>query len=168
MGVTRQLRIPKPFSPTGLNDIGLIKLSTNVPPGFSPFERLSQHYNVENGESLVLAGFGLKKENQGEFDGLLRQVAAKVSLISPERKEFEYNGGWWGKGACQGDSGGPAFVIRSGKSALIGVTSRPTKDAGPCDGKGIYTDVRFYSDWINANIIKSSRDNGKTPKMSEH
>lgn len=137
------------FSPTGLSDIAIIKLSSPAPGGFSPVALLNEKDQVQNGESIVLAGFGLKKENQGEMDGLLRKVSTTITLLSPERRELEYSGGWWGKGACHGDSGGPAFVTRGGKFRLLGVTSRPVKDAGPCDGKGIYTDVRYYAQWIN-------------------
>ena len=63
----------------------------------------------------------------------------------PQVKELEFGEKAY-KSACMGDSGGPAFVRRNNKLVLVGVTSR---GSSRCDSTGIYTDVRYFGDWIS-------------------
>lgn len=57
------------------------------------------------------------------------------------------------KDTCNGDSGGPVMQLNEDKKwRLVGVVSNG--DAA-CTGRGIYTNISFYYDWINANTILS-------------
>lgn len=53
----------------------------------------------------------------------------------------------------QGDSGGPIMQYINNKWNLVGVVSNG--DA-MCTGKGIYTNISHYFDWIVQNIVIAS------------
>ena len=127
------------------NDIALLKLSEPAPSGFIPVTALTGSDALTVGEPLTLAGFGKTRWNSND-GGVLYQVTTKLTGVRDSMKEIEF-GGRPGHSACNGDSGGPAFVTRSGHLVLVGVTSRGSKH---CDERGIYTDVRQFSSWLNA------------------
>jgi secreted trypsin-like serine protease len=128
------------------HDIALVTLSADAPAGFQPMPMLTQQDGLVIGEPLILAGFGLTQA-EGGTSGQLRKVKTTLTGVWAEAAEIEF-GDSPGKSACNGDSGGPAYVKRSGKYQLIGVTSRGLVG---CGGGGIYTDVRSYQQWIAAN-----------------
>ncbi len=128
------------------HDIALVTLSADAPAGFKPMPMLTQQDALAIGEPLILAGFGLTQA-EGGTSGQLRKVITKLTGVWADAAEIEF-GDSPGKSACSGDSGGPAYVKRSGKYQLIGVTSRGLVG---CGGGGIYTDVRSYQQWIEAN-----------------
>ena len=128
------------------HDIALVTLSADAPAGFKPMPMLMQQDALAIGEPLILAGFGLTQA-EGGTSGQLRKVITKLTGVWADAAEIEF-GDSPGKSACSGDSGGPAYVKRSGKYQLIGVTSRGLVG---CGGGGIYTDVRSYQQWIEAN-----------------
>lgn len=125
------------------NDIALISLSQDAPTAYTPIAPLKLTTPLQVGETLTLAGFGLTHWLYGST-GVLRKVDVKLTKLASAAKEIHF-GETPGKSACMGDSGGPAFVKRAGKLALVGVTSRGD---GRCSNDGIYTDVRYFSDWI--------------------
>jgi hypothetical protein len=53
--------------------------------------------------------------------------------------------------SCQGDSGGPLFNKQNGRWVQIGVVSR----GDGCYGKGIYTKVSVYANWIAQTIANN-------------
>ena len=135
-------------TPTGApNDIGLVTLAEDAPAGYAPTTPLTTADQIEVGEPLTLAGFGLTAPSGPDQSGILRQVATEIVLVSDVRKELGF-GKHVGHSACMGDSGGPAFVTRAGKLALVGVTSR---GSSTCNEKGIYTDARHFTAWIASN-----------------
>lgn len=125
------------------NDIALIALSQDAPAAYTPATPLKLTTPLVVGETLTLAGFGLTHWLYGST-GVLRKVDVKLTKLAATAKEIHF-GETPGKSACMGDSGGPAFVKRAGKLMLVGVTSRGD---GHCSNDGIYTDVRYFSDWI--------------------
>ena len=50
-----------------------------------------------------------------------------------------------GKDSCNGDSGGPVMQLLDDSWSLVGIVSNG--DA-MCTGKGIYTNISFYLEWI--------------------
>lgn len=58
------------------------------------------------------------------------------------------------KDTCSGDSGGPLMTINksTGQWFLVGIVSFGDY---PCDGLGVYTNVKFFYNWIidNAGLI---------------
>ena len=127
------------------NDIALIYLAEEAPRGFKPVSLLSTSDRVAEGETLTLAGFGLTHYLFGS-SGTLRKVNTKIKALMPNVKELEF-GENANMSACMGDSGGPAFIVRNDKLFLIGVTSR---GSSKCDSTGIYTDVRYFGNWLAA------------------
>ena len=55
----------------------------------------------------------------------------------------------------QGDSGGPVMQPINGRWYLVGVVSNGDK---ACSGKGIYTNVAYYVDWINMIVDTNMND----------
>lgn len=130
------------------NDIGLLLLSEKAPEEFSPIEPMTLSEDIKEGEDLVLAGFGITRAGANSIDGALRKVVTSVFRLDRQQKEIEFEDEL-GESACEGDSGGPAFVIRNGVLRLVGVTSRGNAS---CNGSGIYTDVRYFNDWIRQEL----------------
>lgn len=130
------------------NDIGLVALSEDAPVGYTPIKVLNTTDALRVGETLTLAGYGLTHFAFGS-SGVLRKVDVKITVLASNVKEIHF-GGVRGKSACMGDSGGPAFVVRGGKLALVGVTSR---GSSTCSGEGIYTDARYFKSWITERAL---------------
>lgn len=129
------------------NDIAIVMLTEDAPSGFHPTAPLKLTDRLQVGEKLLLAGYGITTTQQSAPEGILRQVSTEITLLGETRKELEF-GNHQGRSACNGDSGGPAFVLRQGKLKLVGITSRGSFE---CDEKGIYTDARYFSEWISSH-----------------
>ena len=126
------------------NDVAIVTLEEAAPSGYVPVKMLTLDDDIHAGETLTLAGFGLTSA-EGDDSGVLRKVDVKMTSVDKASEEIEF-GDTPGKSACMGDSGGPAFLERDGQLRLIGVTSRGSSE---CDSDGIYTDVRYFQNWIN-------------------
>lgn len=127
-----------------INDIALVTLSADAPSDATPVPFLSRGDSLQPGDTITVAGYGLTGGNANGTNGVLRKTQSKVTETFITGKEFvlgDSNGR-----ACNGDSGGPAYVVRDGRLVLAGVVSRG--EAG-CGGLVIYTDVRYFIDWIN-------------------
>lgn len=62
-----------------------------------------------------------------------------------------------GQDTCFGDSGGPLLVnADSGTPVSIGITSFGTSECGRPDPPGVYTNVAFYRDWIEAVLHRNA------------
>lgn len=136
----------EPTSPP--HDIALVELAEDAPSGFTPVALAGPSDRLTTGDTLILAGFGLRGAESDET-GKLYKVDVKVDTISSPSWEFRY-AGTPGRSACRGDSGGPAFIKRSGRLKLIGVTSRG--DPG-CELHGTYVDLRRYHPWLANNAV---------------
>ena len=148
-------------------DIGLIVLEEDAPDWTLPVA-IPQFTEVNQGMKVILAGYGrtdgVVKDisgNMPEARGFLRKIESIISGINGPGREIivspsEDNP----KGSsCHGDSGGPMFQMKQdGSLALLGLTSRGYKKEEDCRGRGIYTDVRQYTEWIKdtAHKITSS------------
>ncbi len=95
------------------------------------------------GQTIILVGFGRTSGSSYDY-GTKRMGTNKISKLTPTT--FYYHGTGNGvAGTCNGDSGGPAFVMKSGKELLAGVTSWGDKY---CQQFGVDTRVDSYRQWI--------------------
>jgi len=130
-------------------DIGLLKFSGQVPPGYQAARALRDFKVLKKGTSTVIAGYG-RVQFQNTNVQVLRQ--ATVPIADPQFSQLEITlDQSRGYGACVGDSGGPAYVILNGIYYLWGVTSRPV-DMSPedqCQNVGVFTKVDRFLSWIS-------------------
>lgn len=129
-------------------DISLVTFEGPIPRNYQPATVFSSSLVVPDGLQIVLAGYGTTGYEDGS-PRILRAVVSKLGSQNLRKKEF-YFGQTPGYGACGGDSGGPAYFRNSqGDVFLLGTASRGTPDVESClEGKSIYTDIRFYQDWL--------------------
>lgn len=130
------------------SDIAVIRLVSKAPQSAQVAPVLELKSDLVVSEEFVLAGFGMTNPYNDDGVGVLRTVKTKIKVAKKEFKEIEF-GGRPGKSACMGDSGGPAFVRRNGKLHLTGVTSR---GSGLCDEEGVYTDIRYFREWMSKEL----------------
>lgn len=104
-------------------------------------------FQVNEGDPIHLAGYGVTLNRNNPDTGVLRQVETKIQSASTDAQRITV--GAFMAGACAGDSGGPAYVSVDGELHLIGATSTGAEIAGFCLGlMNNYIDVRYYTDWI--------------------
>lgn len=147
---------PLPQYPKG--DVGLLVLSADAPDWVKPIP-VKEIGEVSVGRDLILAGYGQTRElpqngPAAEFKGFLRKTKVKLAVINDAGKELIWEAPAENPRAssCHGDSGGPMFFVENdGQLTVIGVTSRSYSAALDCQTKGVYTDVRKYTDWIRQN-----------------
>lgn len=165
---------------TDHNDIAVMRFTGSLPPGYKPATILADDSYIKIGKIAKVAGFGvdfveLKPINQkkmkdlrekidsGEVycedeqekhcfeveatgEGILRQAEAPISLKGISEVLLNETKG---QGTCMGDSGGPAYLQDGENFYLFGVTSRGSP---LCDGTGIYTNVVYFTNWINKTM----------------
>lgn len=153
----------------GANDFALIELKNeidfNTQKALGMVEiatpDLEASGGVDDGVMATVYGWGATREG-GMGSSVLREV--QVPIVSRERANESYNGvidesmiaaGYdqGGKDSCQGDSGGPlvTFDQETNKPILVGVVSF---GEGCARSKfyGIYSNVAFAHDWIQATM----------------
>lgn len=137
-----------------LNDIALIRFEGGIPAGFATAQLLTEHFGIEDGESITLAGFGrnvgdVSKHKGDDGTGVLRQVQTTIRTARHGKSEILTEQSY-GRGACHGDSGGPAFIRGiDGKQKLFGITSRgPAQAVDDCASYGIYTDISAHRGFL--------------------
>ncbi|KAG5684158.1 hypothetical protein PVAND_013399 [Polypedilum vanderplanki] len=156
-------------NPRFSNDIGLVRMARDaeisqsvipicLPVNQKMYQVLSNKYTV--------TGFGLTESGR-DSDTLLKILVPKVSretCQSFHRSVIQLAEGhtcYGGEGiidSCKGDSGGPLinYVIVDGtlKAVQMGIVASGHSDCGRgIQGyPGIYTDVKFYMNWILDNI----------------
>lgn len=143
-----------PFVSKDNADIAVLKIEEPLPKGYAPAAMLPTTTKLKNGQTTLLAGFGISNAFTHVGAGILRKVAVKIQDNAYSRSEVALDQ-TLGKGACHGDSGGPAFVLaKNGKLQLWGVTSRGGPDHAPddCAHLGIYTKLNSHRTFIKKAI----------------
>lgn len=120
----------------------------------------SQELTYKEGESVIVSGWGVTRENSGSLSNILRYVQVPVVNISRCQETYGsrvtsdhvcagYQSG--GKDSCQGDSGGPLVRVVDNRYELVGIVSFGY-GCGQPGAPGVYTRVASYIDWIKANL----------------
>ena len=155
------------FGPFDGKDIGILTLtrpiifSTKIwPVCIATFE---QNMGRLNSGDIVISGFG----SDGRKTKLLLQVGRKLTLLSERECKRQLDNKYkrkfhdgmicsvptnliTGSSACNGDSGGPLVQKSNGRYYLLGVVSYGPKRCRERQNRrpDVYTDVRFYEQWI--------------------
>lgn len=151
------------------HDIALIKVSSPIQfrfttDGYGSINRpcmpesRTQSYN--DGEQVIVSGWGVTRENSGALSNILRYV--QVPIVNTTKCQETYGSrvtqdhicaGFQvgGKDSCQGDSGGPLVRVVDNRYELVGIVSFGY-GCGQPGAPGVYTRVASYIDWIKANL----------------
>lgn len=151
------------------HDIALIKTATPIEYRFTsdgygsinrPCMPLGKELIYKEGESVIVSGWGVTRENSGSLSNILRYVQVPIVNISKCQETYGnrvtndhvcagYQSG--GRDSCQGDSGGPLVRVVENKYELVGIVSFGY-GCGQPSAPGVYTRVASYVDWIQSNI----------------
>lgn len=136
-------------------DIALLQFEGGLPNGYHPAELLSEDVKLENGETVVLAGFGINDAKEKTGAGVLRKTEVQIAKTHLGKTEIVFDQ-THGSGACHGDSGGPAFLVEKGIYYLFGVANRsyPGRAPDDCAHQVVYTQVNAYRGWIEDGMRK--------------
>jgi hypothetical protein len=136
-------------------DLALIHLAEPLPARFSPVA-LAQSHDIEIGQNVRIAGFGVTEEDAGATSGLLRaaRLVARMPLSSILLWMEDPNGS--GTGACTGDSGGPIFALD--RPSLIAITDwaegRGRQKCGALTQGALIAPQRHWIDSVLASWAK--------------
>jgi secreted trypsin-like serine protease len=161
-------------------DIALVKFKGGLPAGYETVPMVKSDQQIQSGEKVTLAGYGISNAQTHTGAGRLRKTQVSILKNRPGKSEMILDQSH-GHGACHGDSGGPAFVRENGKIELAGVTNRgyPNQAPDDCRHKVVYTKVPAYEPWIRASekklgapqsggFSKIARKSGFRPRIRNH
>ncbi len=129
-------------------DIALIRIKGKIPASKTPVAISDAAISLEEGQRVVLAGYGRRGIEGDAPWGELHKVT--VAVADPEWGQSEfllYNND--GRGACFGDSGGPVYVYADGRYYLFGLISR-RMGGMVCDHFSVSTSILSHSEWIQS------------------
>lgn len=154
---------------TERNDLALILMKTDAPPGYMPVLLPDESFPLKQGLTFTAAGYGRtsgkkvpNSDTQGS--GYLRNVDLTIDSFNSTQTQF-YVDQKFNKGICNGDSGGPALMRYQDKDYAVGVASAiswsvpdeinenekkqyvDNKDV--CAEKSIYMNVQKFRAWID-------------------
>jgi secreted trypsin-like serine protease len=135
------------------NDIGVVFFEGGLPRGFEAATVMSSQSELQKGETVEIAGFGITDAQTKANPGTLRQTS--VQVLNPELGKSEVVlDQTEGHGACHGDSGGPAFLKKGSKLLLWGVTSRGYPNGSPddCAHDVVYTKIDSQMEFIRSAL----------------
>ncbi|XGC81271.1 trypsin-like serine protease [Bdellovibrio bacteriovorus] len=134
------------FPVSALNDVALIKLAEFAPESALPAPILDEGIALNEGQELLLSGFGLTYELKPRVyaTGMnyVRVPLAKTidTILVTDQTSA--------KGACFGDSGGPAFLETSKGLIVVGITRGAHGRANDCRQYGEYTFASKFKKFI--------------------
>jgi secreted trypsin-like serine protease len=158
------------------NDIALMKLCRVI--RFTNFvgriKLAPKELSMPISSEVTVAGWGDTKQG-AKPSPIMRKVTVKTIQTATCRNAYnwitqrqlcagvEYYGG---KDSCQGDSGGSLWYEQSGKIVQVGIVSSGRGCAQP-DFPGIYTNVGYYSNWIEENMknVINQNDNSHPTQL---
>jgi hypothetical protein len=132
----------KEFADQG--DVAVVILREPVPEGYVPVELLKSREALQNGSSIVIAGFG--RTRTGRI-GVLAKATAQILDNAYGKWEIKIDQSH-GVGICLSDSGGPSYLESEGKLYLLGVSSRVQTQQ--CTGYGVLSLVPEFNEWIQS------------------
>jgi secreted trypsin-like serine protease len=158
--VARALYVHPQFNPfTGENDIGLIRLAANIAlPGIetqNPVVGLAQLNAGIIADNVVCNAVAWNNLNniQQQINAAMinRDVCNALPLNFGRIAESQMCAGQLGAGAgvCVGNRGGALYCNGRATGILIGGFG-----CGAANNPGIYTQIRFYRQWINEQLLR--------------
>lgn len=137
-----------------IGDVAVVQIEDSIPPTHKISPLLSLEDSINEGDDVVIVGYGATSGIREGTSGDLRM--AHVQLVQKHWGHTEFiTDQSNGAGACFGDSGGPAYVLRDGTYQLLGIASRvgnaPNQD--PCQGIAFYSHSRFYQPFIEQALL---------------
>jgi len=151
------------------HDIALIKTTERIEYRFTtdgygsinrPCMPSAEGVVYQDGEQVIVSGWGVTRENSGVLSNILRYV--QVPIVNNSRCRETYGSRVTdnhicaglqsgGKDSCQGDSGGPLVRVVDNRYELVGIVSFGY-GCGQPSAPGVYTRVASYMDWIKRNL----------------
>lgn len=160
--VIQQIRmadIPTNSPPYDWQDLALLKLEKPLPAGYKPALIAMDDPGLKDGDSVVMAGYGVttadSKYSGDGGAGVLRAVSQKILQAQYGNSEILVDNSV--KGACGGDSGGPLFIEHENQLLTVGITSRmSSRNIVPgskpvryeCRVDIIYSQIFAHREWI--------------------
>lgn len=147
------------------DDIALVRFEGGLPQGYAPAALLPTGAQLQNGETVLLAGYGITEPQSaagaGGTAGVLRKVEVQILKANFGRTEVLLDQ-THGTGACHGDSGGPAFAEVEGRMFLWGVTSRgyPSRAPDDCAHDSVYTNIDAQLQFLHEAANQLQGGNG--------
>ncbi len=145
-------------------DIALVKLAKAPPSGFYPATVATKmDYFLDLEESYIAAGYGVTKYKKQD-PGILRKLTAKGTKLAVRGQSKHIELKAMGAGPCSGDSGSPLFKVVRDSAGIVsyrvmGVQSQGIQRAVGgkfvkdfCEDVGLYTNLPFYSKWLEENV----------------
>jgi hypothetical protein len=156
-------------------DLALLLMEQPLGSEFTPLD-VSRSAAISEGEKLIVAGFGLSRENAKSTARTLRQasllavgmlqVANRVQIVVDPVTLGETSGA----GACRGDSGGPILRGASPAHTLVGIVSWSSgplnaRARNACGGLTAVTPVAPHTSWIQrrSQSLRDANQNADTP-----
>lgn len=154
-GVTKVLMHPEFDSVTFKNDIAIITLDRDVPESIETGYLCVDEVTPTNpGTKVYAIGWGFTEKNWYKASDSLMQVSFPIKTKNgcgiSYIPVFQFCAGdeTLHKDTCNGDSGGPLMTYVNNRFVFTGIVSNG--DAA-CTGRGIYTNVALYYNWILQN-----------------
>lgn len=139
-------------------DIALLHYKGSTPQGYQPATLYPNTLTLKNETSTQVAGFGIFDGKEKNGAGKLRETTLKIVDVHFGFSEIKVDQRS-GSAVCHGDSGGPAFVQMGEKLYLWGIASRGAEDhKQDCSQYSIFTNLNYYSFWIERNITLLKRN----------
>ncbi|KRF79514.1 trypsin delta [Drosophila virilis] len=143
-----------------LHDIALMRLAKPIKLGYNA-QMISFTSSVpRDGAKAFVTGWGLLKAKSRKRPSILQEVNLRIMNYKRcQRTNYGKNGYYISRqmicaalnshDACQGDSGGPLVS----RKQLVGIVSWG-KGCASKGFPGVYTNVAYYSRWLNSEIPK--------------
>lgn len=140
---------------TGRGDLALLHFTGGLPDGYQPVELEPSSFNIGDGASTLMLGFGVTDGLSHAGSGVLRET--ETAVIGRESKTEVITDGQKSS-VCFGDSGGPAFVNLENQWVQWGVASSVANQS--CNEASVHTDLHSYLKWIESasKKLKKSKD----------
>lgn len=157
----------KPGRASDQGDVALVRINGTAPRGYKPATIASSAKDLRAGEEVQLAGYGINNARAKSGAGKLRQTSSSILNPASGHTEMIIDQSE-GRGVCHGDSGGPAFIKRSGRWRLAGVTNRSYPPYAPddCGHQAVFTKVPAVKKWISTASRKLEQGDGQPPLMN--
>lgn len=147
-----------PKTPLGesapLSDVALVQFEGTAPSWARTARVPGPNDPLQVGQNFLMAGFGWNRTStliiwrSGGGQGKLRKLTLPLTTVLETSRQLKFQAS--GKAVCSGDSGGPGYVAEGTGLTVFGVTSW---GYSRCEnGLSVFSDVRKYRDWIDANM----------------